>query len=304
VASVKEKSKAINAFADSSEALQQFIKERKQQLIAAAFQYMGNSKYLRGLNKEAFYAIETLKNYKEIFSDEAKTEQLVKDVLNRVPGFKAFINKHSMIAGLFDIPETGGQLQPGMQTIASVQQLIQERVSAMGPNAQEMIKQNLESAQAQLNSYKDKLLNGIVQNGEAGLPDFTPNMEKTKTFSQRIEKNFNLQFTRSNGLLPTAAELAMGAGYKFSGKLIAGFALSYSLGMGSITNIKFTHEGFGIRSIVDWKIPSLIRQAQESSGERNANRRRNEALLCVLAFLCQAVTKVKGLIQSAIKHNM
>jgi hypothetical protein len=259
VACAREKAAAINAFADSSEALQQFIQERKQQLIKTAFAHMGNSRYLRGLNKDAFYALETFKNYKEIFSDETKTLQLVKDVLHRVPGFAAFVKRNSMLAGLFDVPDGGMQLQPGMQTIASVQQIMQERISAMGPNAKSIVSQNLEAAQAQLDSYKNKLLNGIEQNGEAGLPDFTPNMEKTKSFAQRIEKNFNLQFTRSNALLPTAAELALGAGYKFSSKVIAGFALSYRLGIGSIANIKFTHEGFGIRSFLDWKVPSLVK---------------------------------------------
>jgi hypothetical protein len=45
-------------------------------------------------------------------------------------------------------------------------------------------------------------------------------------------------------------------------------------------------------------------QAQVSSTERNAARRRNEALLGVFAFLCQTVTKSKGLIQTVIKHNI
>ena len=65
---------------------------------------MGNSKWLTKMNKEVFYYTETMKNYKEIFSDEAKTEKLVKDVLNKVPGFQDFIKQNSMLAGLFDPP--------------------------------------------------------------------------------------------------------------------------------------------------------------------------------------------------------
>ena len=68
---------------DQSEMLQQFIKERKKQLIEGAFKYIGKSKYLTKINKEAYYYAETLKNYKELFSDSKKAEATVKNVLNK-----------------------------------------------------------------------------------------------------------------------------------------------------------------------------------------------------------------------------
>ena len=44
----------------NSEALEQFIKERKKQLINESVKYIGNSKYLTKINKEAYYYVETL----------------------------------------------------------------------------------------------------------------------------------------------------------------------------------------------------------------------------------------------------
>lgn len=58
----------LNEEEDKSAAMQQFIKERKRQLISESIQYIGNSKFLTKINKESFYYVETLKNYKEIFN--------------------------------------------------------------------------------------------------------------------------------------------------------------------------------------------------------------------------------------------
>lgn len=260
IASTKEKLARFNSGEDSTEAIQQFIKERKKQIIAAAFTHLGKSKWLTKMNKETWYYAETIKNYKDLFNDEAKTEKLVKDVLRSVPGFQKFVQKNSMLASLFGSPGGGdvadATAYAGLQTRAGVQQLIQSRIAAGGPGAQDVFKQNLKQAQAQLNAYKDKLLKAGSRagTGEGGLPDFKPNTQKTKTFLQRLEFGSNLQFARSNSLMPTTADIALTVGYKLNDRSIFGIGAGYKLGMGRIDKIRFSTEGINLRSFMEWKL--------------------------------------------------
>ncbi len=255
VAATRKKMEEFNSEEDRNAAIQQFIKERKGQLVNEAFQLIGKNKYLNKINKEAWYYAETIKNYKDIFRDEKKAEQTAKMILNKIPGFQEFVKKNSMLAGLFDIPSQNAVLQPGMQTRAGVQQLIQGRLATMGPDAQDIVSKNLQAAHSQLNDLQKKLANGY-SNGE--MPGFTPNEQKTKKFSQRLEYGFNMQFSKSNGLIPSATDIAVSIGFKPNDKSLLGLAISYKLGMGSIDNIHFSNEGIGLRSFLDWKLKKQL----------------------------------------------
>ena len=259
---VKETSSKMKELAqeeDKSEAFQQFIKERKKQLIAGAFQHIGKSKYLTKINKEAYYYAETLKNYKELFSNGTKSEETVKNILQRIPAFQKFMQQNSQLAALFG--QSNGGLNSGtsvsmagLQTRAAVQSLIQDRITSGGPNAIQQVQQNIQTAQEELFKIKDKLLNSSIGNGEGEIPDFKPNQQKTKTFAQRMEYGFNMQFGKANNLLPSGSDIALSVGYKINDKSVIGAAASYKLGFGSIQHIRFTHEGIGLRSFMDWKL--------------------------------------------------
>ncbi|MCP9749781.1 hypothetical protein [Ferruginibacter sp. HRS2-29] len=86
-----QKMESLEKDVQQSEAVQKFIRERKKQLIKESLKYIGNSKYLAKINKEGYYYTETLKNYKEIFSDSKKAEATAKELLNKIPAFKKFL---------------------------------------------------------------------------------------------------------------------------------------------------------------------------------------------------------------------
>ncbi len=252
-----KKMQELNDEEDKSAAVQQFIKERKKQLISESIQYIGKSKYLTKINKESFYYVETLKNYKEIFNEPGKAETFAKDILNRIPAFQQFVQKNSILASLFGIPENYGTAASlaGLQTRASVQNLIQSQIGGGGPNAMQQIQQNVQAAQSQLSKLKDKLMNNPqAGNGGGDLPDFKPNMEKTKTFRQRLDFGSNFQFGKSNSLIPSTTDIGLSIGYRINSKSVAGIAGSYKMGMGSIDRIRFSNQGASIRSFMDWKL--------------------------------------------------
>jgi hypothetical protein len=241
----------------SSEAMQLFIKERRKQLMDQAFQYLGNSKYLQKINKESYYYIETLRNYKEIFSDKKKAEQAALTLLNKIPAFSKFIQENGMLAKLFGSPTGGGATTAslaGLQTRASVNALIQNQIAAGGPNAAQQIQQNIQQAQSELSKLKDKVLKAGGSSSDMEMPDFKPNEQKSKTFKQRIELGSNFQFAKNNSLVPTTADIGLSLGYKINDKSVIGIGGSYKMGMGSINHISITHQGIGLRSFVDWKL--------------------------------------------------
>lgn len=258
-----EKMQQVATEEDKAEAMQQFIKERKKQLIEQAFSQIGKSKYLTKINKEAYYYTETLRNYKELFTDSKKAENLAKTILNKIPTFQKFMQQNSQLASLFGQP--GGSAAnaaslAGLQTRASIQSIIQDRITSGGPNAQQLLSQNIQAAQAEITKIKDKLMNATGVGGSAGgeLPDFKPNAQRSKTFSQRIEYGFNLQFDKTNNLLPAATNVGLSIGYKINDKSVAGVGASYKLGMGSIERIRFSHQGAGLRSFIDWKLKKQL----------------------------------------------
>jgi hypothetical protein len=242
----------------TTEAITQFIKERKKELLSQSLQFLGNSKYLQKIDKESYYYVETLRNYKDIFSDEQKAEKVAFDILNKIPAFQQFFRENSMLTSLFGNPldpSSAGNLT-GLQTRSSISQLIQGQLAAAGPNAQSMLQQNVQAAQNMLNSLKDKVQKAGGSTGDMELPNFKPVEAKSRTFKQRLEFNNNFQFTKNNSLVPTQANIGLSVGYKLNDKSTIGVGGSYNMGIGDIQHIHFSHMGLSVRSFVDWKLKS------------------------------------------------
>ncbi len=253
----KEKAKQLEEDVAETETAQAFIKERKKELLTEAYKVLGKSKYLSKINKEAYYYTETLRNYKELFSDSKKAEQKAFEVLNKIPAVRDFVQKNSMLASLFgnNSPGASGVASlAGLQTRASVNSLIQGRIAAGGPNAAAQISANMQAAQAELTKLKDKIIKAGGGSSDAELPDFKPNEQKNKTFKQRIEIGSNFQFGRPNRLVGSQADIALSAGYKLNNKSIVGLGLSYKLDYGNINNFYVRHGGVGLRSYIDYKL--------------------------------------------------
>lgn len=257
----KAKTDTLNKQLKNTEAVTAFIKERKKQLMEQALQYLGKSKYLSKISKESFYYVETLKNYKEIFSDPKKAEELAVKLLNKLPGFSDFVRKNSMLASLFNLPQTpsgGGGLNSlaGLQTRTQVNNLIQQQLAAGGPNAQDVFRQNMQSAQGQLNELKNKIIKAGGSSSNDEMPEgFKPNTQKSKTLKQRLEYGATIQSQKGNSYWPNSSDLGVTLGYKLNDRSVIGIGGSYKLGLGRGLNaIKFTSEGIGLRTYIDWKI--------------------------------------------------
>lgn len=252
----KKKLDELEQDISNTEAVEAFIKERKKQLVNEALKYIGKSKYLTKIDKESYYYVQTLRNYKEIFSDKKKAEEVALKILNKIPAFKKFAQENSMLARLFGSPNSTGSMASlvGLQTRASVNTLIQNQVAAGGPNALEAMQQNFKQAQAEISKLKDQVMKMGGGSSDMNIPSFKPNEQKSKTFLQRLEYGSNFQFAKNNSLMPTTADIALSVGYKLNDKSVVGVGGSYKMGFGSLQRLSISHQGIGVRSFIDWKL--------------------------------------------------
>lgn len=259
---VNKKLHKLDSVVSNTESVEAFIRERKRVLIKQSLQFIGKNKYLKKINKEAYYYAETLRTYKEIFSDEKKIEETAKQLLRNMPEFQRFAAQNSQLSGLFASPASfpvigsGGNMPVinGLPSREVMQQFFQTSVPTMtNANMSEVLQGKVSDFKAEIEKIKAYASGGNMNND--GLPDFKTNSQKTKPFSKRLEYSTDIQFGESNQKLPSTINIALRVGYKFTDKNSAGFGISYVLGMGhGWDSIKLSHQGLGFRTYLKSKL--------------------------------------------------
>jgi len=243
-----------------SEKIKKYIASRKQQIREALAKYTkipaSLKRQFEKYNKQAYYFSAQLKEYKEMLHDPGKIEKKALNLLSKLPAFQKFMKENSQVASLFALPGTYGTAQglTGMQTRATIQSLIQQRINSAGPNAQSQLQQNISIAHSEMDKLKAQVNKLSGSDSDIEIPGFKPNTQKTKTFFHRLEYGSNFQFAKSNSFMPATADIGLSIGYKLNDKSIAGVGTSYMLGLGSLRHISVTSQGIGFRSFFDYSI--------------------------------------------------
>ncbi len=234
----------------------QLIRERKAQLGQLAQKYK-LTKYLDKYKKHAYYYGAQINEYKQALKDPIKAEKLVLNAANKIPAFRAFVNK--LCIGGFSSGATGlnnpaaAQNPAGLQMRLQVQQFI-SRQFGNSPAAIQRLQQSVRGGQQQVAALQQSL-SGKGQSLEQ--PDFRPNELKSKNFKQRLEKGVSFNQERAGGnILPKMANIGLFAGYKVRNGFIIGLGASYKAGIQSrgLKNIHVSNEGIGYRGFADIKI--------------------------------------------------
>ena len=265
ISGTADKIKGLEGSLAKAENVKAFIKERReylqQQLTDLPF-----SKELKRLNKQAYYYAAQISEYKETLKDSKKLERKAIELLSKTKAFQQFMRKNSQLAGLFRLPggdDPSAASLAGLQTRAGVNALIQDRIGNSA-DAQAIFKKNVQSAQSQLSQLKDKVSkysNGSIGNSSSDIeePDFKPNNQKTKSFLKRLEYGGNVQSQKARMMFPVTSYIGLSVGYKLNDKSVMGVGASYKLGLGKgWNNIRFSNEGVGLRSFIDYKIKGSL----------------------------------------------
>jgi hypothetical protein len=238
-----------------------FVRQRKEQIGSALGQYPDlPSSIINNYNdytKELYYYSQQIKEYKDILSDPDKLTQKALSLLDKLPAFQQFMKDHSELAGLFGVPANYGSSQAlaGLQTRDQVQQLLQNQLASGGPNAQAVLTQNLQDAQAQLGQLKDKISKLGDGGADVDMPNFKPNNQRTKSFWKRLEYGTNLQTAHGNYFYPTTTDMGLSVGYKLNNNSTIGIGGSYKMGWGqNIQHIALSTQGASLRSYLDTKL--------------------------------------------------
>ena len=230
--------------------IEELLKQRQEyhQKELSSFKIPGLEKY----NQQISYYSQQINGIKQEWSDPSKIEKRAVTILNGLPAFRDFMNKNSMIAGLFDLPDGyGTDGTGGLQTRDQVQQLIAQQASLLGPSGTQSAQKGILDAQSTLTSVRDKLNQG---SSELSMPDGT-NKQHTKSFLKRLEYGVNIQNSRASGFFPTTTNFAGTVAYRLNDRSSIGIGLSYNVGWGTdIRHIHISSQGFGLRSFLDVKI--------------------------------------------------
>jgi len=238
--------------------------DQRQLVLKEQLQALGFMKQYRRFQKQVYYYKAQVLEYKAAFEDPTKLEKKVLELAMKVPRFKEFFARHSELGQLFALP--GGQNPTeasvtGLQTRESMQQLLQNRFGS-GSGVTQTLQQNVQNAQGQLNALKDKvssLSNGDHGNGNAEMPDFKPNNQKTKSILKRIEFGSNLQTVKGTRFFPVTSDVGLSVGYKLNDKSAVGLGIAYKIGCGNGWNhMRITHQGIGLRSYLDYKLKGAL----------------------------------------------
>jgi hypothetical protein len=242
----------------TTEDVKAFIKERKSYLKEQLKNY-NFEKYLNKYNKEVFYYVREIKEIKESINEPEKFEKSLIRNLTKIHAFQNFMNKNSELASLFNSSNVYSNpvAIQGMQVRLDIQESLQQRFTGAGVNPDQMLNQQIQTAKSELEKLKQKAQEFGSLSSEDDMPDFKGklNSQKTKSLKNRIEYGSNIQFTKSNNVIPTATDLALSIGYKLSDQFIIGVGLAGKLGLGrGFDNIRLTPEGYSVRSFIDWRL--------------------------------------------------
>lgn len=253
----------VKSIADLKKKLNQteYIRKQIQQRQQELKRHLQNTPLAKEFNKfkkEVYYYQAQLKEYQEAFKDPKKLGGKLLQVANKIPAFQDFLQKNSYLATMFRMPSPTdpgyAANMAGLQTRADLSTILNQQVSAGGPNAQQQFQQQIQTAQSEIQKLKNKIL---PQGGSSDepMPDFKPNNQKTKSFLDRIEFGSNLQTSKGNLYFPVTSDIGVSAGFKLSDKSIIGIGASYKIGLGqNWQNINITHQGAGLRTFVDIKL--------------------------------------------------
>lgn len=257
----KELQQKLNA----SEQIRKQLQEREQ-LLKEQFEKLGMIRQMKQYGKQVYYYQQQVREYKQTFEDPSKLEAKLMEVAMKLPQFKDFFAKNSMLGSLFALPGSNAMNTTaslaGLQTRAMVNQSLINRFGSSSAVTQQL-QQNVGSAQGQLNQLKSKLSaysSGSYGNTDNGdIPGFKPNQQKTKSFLQRLEYGGNIQSQRARYFFPVTSDIAVSLGYKINDKSSIGVGAAYKLGWGNNwNNIRLSHQGVGLRSYLDWKIKGSL----------------------------------------------
>jgi len=250
--------KALEAKLQDADQIKAYIRQRRQEIAQYLQQHASVTRLLgkdyQGINQNLYYYSQEIRQYREVLNDPDKLEQQALAIISKLPAFQQFMRTNGQLAGIFNVPVNYADPSSvaGLQTRDQVAALIRQQVSASGTGGMATVTTQLQAAQSQLESYKDKLRKLGNGSGDMDMPDFKPRNLRTKPLWQRLEWGTNLQTSRTNTYYPNILDLGFSVGYRIGDKSTIGIGSSLKIGLGNgYQHLSATASGASLRSFLD-----------------------------------------------------
>lgn len=212
-------------------------------------------------------------HYKEVLNSPEKIEREALKILQKQPFFQQFMAKHGELARLFGPPAGAdaagaGNPIPGLQTRQGLMQELQTRFGATALQSSGALQQQIQNGMDQLSDQQALQLGNILENAGLTKPESTGELQQTltpaqqekaglksKSFKERLEIGWNLQSATRIQNFGAIRDVGLSIGYKLNPRSVAGVGIAYKFALGeSWQKLKWTHEGVGFRSFIDWRV--------------------------------------------------
>lgn len=255
----------VEARLQQATAIRQYLRDRKAALRQQLDRF-GLGHKIKRLDKAQYYYGQYVQGYKDLLAHPQKAQQQLLALLRKTRPWQDFVARHSLLAQWFALPGTAAPATAaslaGLQTRQSVLSGIATSLglAALSPGAQQnalqVVQSRVQSGMQQVSALQQRVQQ--YGNADGDMPSFRPSAYKTRSLLQRIEWGANVQFGKTNRLLPTTADIGLSLGYKLPIGAI-GMGLSYKLGMGSDwRKPRFTSNGLGLRSYIDLRLKGQL----------------------------------------------
>ena len=218
--------------------------ERKEYYKAQVKEHPEYGKWLGKMEKERYYYSAQISEYRKTLRDPSNLNDKLMTALRSDPRFKDFL------ATLPAKPQNPDKMQPRQL----VQQMMQTQAAAIDPEPAKLLRDAQSKGKDLLGNLSNQSASFGNLDNSAQMPKFTPNPYKTKSFWQRIDVGFNLQFDKRTIFLPSTGVAGAQVSFNFDAKFSMGALANYRFGMGKIKNIQFSHAGAGYGAFASYKV--------------------------------------------------
>jgi hypothetical protein len=243
--------------------IKQLVQQRQDEIKACLSKYAqlpsGMLGAYNGYNQRYFYYTQQVQQYKDMLNDPDKMTTTALGLLNKVPAYTNFLSKNSMLAGALNLPAGTTATTSAVQGLATRDQVMEafnSQFGKQGPDMTAIIQGKVQDGQGSAAQLTDKLTSlGNSQGADIDIPDFKPNMQKTKSFLKRLVYGVDLQTIQGSYFFPATSDIGVSVAYKLNDDNSLGVGVSAKVGWGQdISHIRISGQGLGLRSFADFRI--------------------------------------------------
>ncbi len=220
------------------------LQQRKNQWKAELKKHPEYARTVGKMEKERYYYTAQVNEYRKVLRDPSTLDDKLMNTLRRDPRWGEFM------ATLPQPAQDPAKMQPKQL----VQQMMQSQAAAIDPDGAKLIADAKKKSSELLGDLSQRSLTTGNLDNAAQVPEFTPNPYRTKSFWERIDIGFDLQFDSKTYFLPSSGVAGVQASFNIDQRISTGLLANYRFGMGDIKHIRFSHMGAGYGAFANYKV--------------------------------------------------